>query len=101
MSDLGRTFPEIRLVADPQSAEAREVCGYEYAPPEVGTRHKLGGMPDLVQDDEWPACSDCSTDMTFYAQLDSIGDSIDLADCGVIHVYVCFGCFTTTSRLAC
>lgn len=37
--------------------------------------------------------------MTFYAQLDSIGEKYDLADCMVIHIYVCFDCFTVKSHL--
>lgn len=35
--------------------------------------------------------------MTFYGQLDSIGDEYVLADCGMIYVFVCFDCFTTKS----
>ncbi len=30
--------------------------------------------------------------MTFYAQLDSLGDEFVIADCGLIHVFVCFDC---------
>jgi len=37
--------------------------------------------------------------MTFYAQLDGVGDSFDLADCGLIYVFVCFNDFATTSIL--
>ena len=37
--------------------------------------------------------------MSFYGQLDSIGDSYDLADCGIILVFVCFDCFETRSIL--
>ena len=38
--------------------------------------------------------------MTFYAQLDSLpaGD-FDLADAGLIHVWVCFDCFEVTAML--
>jgi hypothetical protein len=32
--------------------------------------------------------------MSFYGQLDSIGDDIVIADVGVIYVYLCFDCFT-------
>jgi len=35
--------------------------------------------------------------MTFYAQLDSISDEICIADCGMIYVFVCFGCYQSTS----
>jgi hypothetical protein len=37
--------------------------------------------------------------MTFYAQLDSIGDEVVLADCGMIYVFVCFRCFQTATVL--
>jgi len=37
--------------------------------------------------------------MTFYGQLDSINDEFNLADCGLIYVFVCFGCFETKSIL--
>ncbi len=31
--------------------------------------------------------------MTFYGQLDSIGDDIMIADCGLIYIFVCFDDF--------
>ena len=39
--------------------------------------------------------------MTFYAQLDGLpGPSVfDLADAGLIYVYVCFDCFEVTALL--
>jgi len=37
--------------------------------------------------------------MTFYGQLDSVGDSISLADVGMVYVFVCFDCFTSKSVL--
>ena len=37
--------------------------------------------------------------MTFYAQLDSINDEYNLADVGLIYVFVCFDCFETRSVL--
>jgi hypothetical protein len=33
--------------------------------------------------------------MTVYAQLDSVGDSLVIADCGLLYVFLCFGCFET------
>ena len=38
--------------------------------------------------------------MTFYAQIDSIGDKYDLADCMVIHNFVCFDCFEVKAILS-
>lgn len=89
-------IPEIKLVPTPESEKAKHAVGYRYND-EAGTRHKLGGKPDFLQEPEWPKC--CGNKMTFYAQLDSIGDNYDLADCGMIYVFVCFDCFSTKSVL--
>jgi uncharacterized protein YwqG len=89
-------IPEIKLVAAPETEEARNAIGYQYND-EAGTRHKLGGKPDFIQKEEWPCC--CGKKMTFYGQLDSIGDNYDLADCGMIYIFVCFDCFNTKSIL--
>jgi hypothetical protein len=35
--------------------------------------------------------------MTYYGQLDSIGDEITLADCGLLYVFVCFDDFTAAA----
>jgi len=69
-------IPEIKLIPTPQTEEAESAIGYKYNH-QAGHRHKLGGKPDLIQDEEWPTC--CGTKMTFYAQIDSIGDEYDLA----------------------
>lgn len=52
-----------------------------------------------LQGDQTPRCPDCREPMTFYAQLDSVGDTIDLADCGMVCVFVCLNHFTTSSVL--
>lgn len=91
-------IPAIKLIPVPDTAEAKQAVGYE-SNEEAGTRHRLGGRPEWVQSDETPSCSDCGKIMTFYGQLDSIGDGYDLADCGLIYVFVCFDCFTTVSIL--
>ncbi len=36
--------------------------------------------------------------MTFYAQIDSIGENYNLADCIIIHQFVCFDCFEVECR---
>ena len=92
-------IPEIPLIPSPQTDEARAAVGYRWADPEIGHRHKLGGDPDWVQGSEVPSCTSCREPMTFYGQLDSIGEGFDLADCGLIYVFVCFGCFETRSML--
>lgn len=91
-------IPEIRLHLAPGTEEARVAIGFKYAGGAIGDRNKLGGQPDWLQDNETPACR-CGREMTFYGQLDSIGDSICLADCGMVFVFVCFDCFETKSVL--
>ena len=89
-------IPEIKLKIDPQTREAEDVVGFEWNS-EVGDRSELGGEPDWEQSEEWPLC--CEKKMTFYGQLDSIGDDVCLADCGMIYVFVCFDCFSVNSVL--
>lgn len=91
-------IPEIKLMPVPETEEAKQAVGYKWNE-KVGYRHRLGGQPNFIQGEEWPNCKQCQKRMTFYAQLDSIGDQYDLADCGMIYVFVCFGCFETKSML--
>ncbi|MBK0403174.1 hypothetical protein I5M27_09270 [Adhaeribacter sp. BT258] len=93
-----KEIPEIKLVTVPETEEAKKAVGYKWND-EAGTRHKLGGIPDRLCLEEYPNCKDCGQRMTFYAQIDSIGDDYDLADTCAIHVFVCFDCFTTESQL--
>jgi len=97
MSDP-RTIPEIPLVLAPETPEARAAIGFKWAEPEIGKRSRIGGAPVWIQKPQVPECS-CRKPMTFYGQLDSIGDSVNLADCGLIYVFVCFDCFETRSLL--
>lgn len=90
-------LPPFRLVAEPLSDEARATAGFRWASPEIGRRHRLGGDPDFLQPGEHPACTSCGEPMTFYAQLDSVGDEFVLADCGMVFVFVCYDCFTATA----
>jgi hypothetical protein len=92
-------IPEILLRPTPASREAEEALGFRWAPPQIGQRHKLGGSPDWLAAPEVPNCETCRSAMTFYGQLDSVGDQIVLADCGIVFVFVCFACFTTKSVL--
>jgi uncharacterized protein YwqG len=93
-----RTIPEIPLVLAPETPEARAAVGYKWAEPEIGKRSKIGGKPLWLQKPQVPECS-CRKPMTFYGQLDSVGSDFDLADCGLIYVFVCFDCFETKSLL--
>lgn len=91
-------IPEIKLIPNPETEEAKKAVGYEWN--EIaGTRHKLGGEPDGLDVKDYPLCDSCKSKMTFYAQIDSIGEDYDLADCMVIHQFVCFECFEVESRL--
>ena len=78
MKEVGDTFPEIELVRRPASVKAERLMVHKHAPAGVGERNKLGGTPDWIQNEQWPQC--CGKRMTFYAQLDSVGDEIHLGD---------------------
>ncbi len=92
-------IPEILLIMSPQTEEAKSIIGFELTK-KAGTSHKLGGGPDWVQGDDTPTCS-CGKVMTFYGQLDCIGDEVSLGDCGMIYVFVCMDCLETKSVLQC
>jgi hypothetical protein len=91
-------IPAIPLVLQPTSEEDKALIGFEWAGEPIGQRHRIGGQPDWIQRDATPTCT-CGKEMTFYAQIDSLGDEICLADCGLIYVFVCFDCFSTQSVL--
>lgn len=92
-------IPKVKLVTQPETNEAKEVVGYKWN--EIaGTRHFLGGKPDGINETVYPICNECNKTMTFYAQIDSIGDKFDLADCMVIHNFVCFDCFEVKAILS-
>jgi len=92
-------IPEIWLRPEPTTPEGQNALGFRWASEDVGKRHKLGGDPQWLSASDWPSCTDCRQPMTFYGQFDSIGDDFALADCGMIYVFVCFDCFTTSSLL--
>lgn len=99
MPGVPRRIPPFRLEAHALSPEAEAVAGFAWAAPEVGTRHRIGGKPDGVQESEYPRCRSCGEIMTFYGQLDSVGDDVLLADAGILHVFVCFDCFEAAARV--
>jgi hypothetical protein len=92
-------FPEIPLTPAPRDADARSVIGFKRTAPEIGSRHKLGGTPDWLQGPDVPSCDHCRGPMTFYGQLDSVGDRMCLADCGIVYVFVCIDCFSSKSLI--
>ncbi|WP_445732532.1 hypothetical protein [Mariniflexile sp.] len=91
-------IPEIKLTPTPETEEAKLAVGFKWND-KAGYRHKLGGEPDRLSSSNFPKCTDCGIKMTFYAQIDSIGEGYNLADCMVIHQFVCFDCFTVESQL--
>jgi uncharacterized protein YwqG len=93
-----REIPPFRLVPKPLNDDAANLPTFKWAGDDIGHRHQIGGKPTFIQSPEIPRCS-CEKAMTFYAQLDSINDEFVLADCGMIYVFVCFGCFETKSIL--
>jgi len=93
-----KEIPPFKLIPQPLNDEAASLPGFKWASPVIGTRHRLGGKPEFIQGDETPRCS-CGDVMTFYAQLDSVSPEFNLADGGMIYVFVCFGCFETKAIL--
>ncbi len=89
-------IPPVPLVPAPETEEAQGAVGFKWAGEPIGNRHRIGGEPDWIQGDETPKCN-CGKKMTFYGQLDSLGDNVCLGDCGMIYVFVCLGCLTTQS----
>jgi uncharacterized protein YwqG len=94
-----KEIPPFRLKPEPLNDEAAKMRKFKWADGEIGNRHKLGGVPEFVQREDWPTCPDCGKKMTFYAQLDSINDEFQIADCGMIYVFVCLECNTVESRI--
>jgi len=57
-------IPKVKLVAVPETQEAKEIVGYEWNEM-AGTRHFLGGTPDGLNESEFPICDECKETMTF------------------------------------
>lgn len=91
-------IPKIKLVPKPETDEGKSVIGYKYNDV-AGTRHFLGGKSEELNEEDYPRCEDCNKQMTFYSQIDPIGDQYDLADCMVIHTFICFDCLKVKSEL--
>ncbi len=91
--------PAFILRAEPVDDDAANAAGFRRAGPEVGTRHRIGGEPSFLSPEGYPRCPSCPEVMTFYGQLDSVGDGYALADVGVVQVFVCFDCFTAEAQI--
>jgi uncharacterized protein YwqG len=92
-----KLLPEYKLKMVPIGEKAKNTRGFKWADNHVGKRSKIGGIPEFIQSEDWPICHHCHTKMTFYAQLDSVGDELCIADCGMIYVFICFDCYETKS----
>ncbi len=92
-----KKIPPFKLIPTPLNGEASNLPKFKWAGNEIGTRHQLGGEPRFLQGVEHPLCSECKEEMSFYAQLDSINDDFNLADCGMLYVFVCFKCYTAVA----
>jgi uncharacterized protein YwqG len=93
-------IPAVPLVPQPESIEAKDAVGFKWAGHPIGNRHQIGGEPDWIQGDEKVFCS-CNKRMSFYAQIDSLGDKYSLGDCGMVYVFVCFDCLESKSIVQC
>jgi len=89
-----RKIPPFKLIPDPLNDEAKSLPKFKWADDEIGTRHRLGGDPQFLQQVDIPSCEDCGELMAFYAQLDSINDEFCIADCGMVYIFICFDCHT-------
>lgn len=97
-----KELPEIKLARPSRPDQDFKYAGEDAFGNPVGHRNKLGGKPDWLQSGyQAPACSQCSKDMTFYGQLDSIDEDRNIADCGMIYVFLCFDCFEADAIAMC
>ncbi|MBK6429805.1 hypothetical protein [Candidatus Amarolinea dominans] len=73
--------------------------------PETEMLIKLGGLPDWIQDEEYPKCAECGQVMMFVCQInsdESIAGSnrvLMFGDMGKLYTFVC--CHTVTSVMQC
>jgi hypothetical protein len=87
-----KEIPPFRLIAEPVNAEAAALPSFRWASEGAGTRHRLGGKPNGIQQVEYPKCAECGETMTFYGQLDSLNDDFCIGDLGLVYVFICFDC---------
>jgi hypothetical protein len=98
---VARQIPAFKLVPHPLSEESEMLLHRPaFVDPSIGDRHRLGGSPDRWTEAAAPRCPSCGDDMTFYGQLDALPSAgFDLADAGLIFVYVCFDCLEVSAAL--
>ena len=91
-----KKIPEIKLSPKAETKEAKHVLGFEPSDTFWGSC-KYGGEPDWIQDPFEPEC--CGKPMTFYAQIDGLHNDFELADSGIIYVFVCMNCYSAFSEM--
>ena len=91
-------IPAVPLLPAPDTPESQAIVGFKWAGRPMGARHRIGGDPEWIQDPDVPACA-CTRPMSFYAQIDSLGDAVCIGDCGMLYVFICWDCLTTKSVL--
>ena len=110
-----RHLREYRILFEPVN-EGEPPVRLDY-PENLGLQSKLGGAPDWVQGEEWPACPHCGARMTFVAQLDSMehdskhnpnridalhGDQhFMFGDVGMLYVFLCEECLEPRTLVQC
>lgn len=99
MAGNPESFPEIPLRMEPETSKAKALVDGTFGCQAAGDRHKLGGKPDWLQDDETPDCPECEEPMDFYGQLDNLGSVEGLKDGGMIYVFLCRECYVTEAVL--
>jgi hypothetical protein len=81
-------IPKIKLVPQPETGEAKAAVGYQWnklpAQDTFWVEHRTAFRRPTIRSAAF------AKTMTFYAQVDSIGDEFDLADCMVIHNFILF-----------
>ena len=111
------TLPEFKVTLTRLKAGEKPYPAASLRFDPLGQRTKLGGEPDWIQNEETPSCPYCYTAMTFISQIDSVEHqsksnphSVNalsddrkwmFGDVGMIYVFFCFECTSTTSVSQC
>ena len=64
-----KQIPAFKLVPEPTTQEARDLPKFRWAGPLIGTRHQIGGAPELVEETDWPWCPNGHGKLTAYLKM--------------------------------